>query len=272
FDIDKTNGRIVTNGSLDREKVSVFTLTITAYDGAVIEKRRSTNATVIITLLDVNDNTPYFAEYPAHYIVPENTRIGETAAIIDVRDPDAGENGALNFTMLSCDLCGYFILNSTTGAFITNKSLELENSTTLLPYTNFTFNIHVADRGTPQPRAITGIVILTVIPTNEYAPVFTRTNLSLTLAENTKVGHLVVKVLATDRDIDRHGIVDYYIESGNFRKTFSIAKTNGEIILMQPLDYETYSSYKLVITAQNGQDYKKATKMTVHITVTDIPD
>lgn len=56
FDIDRNNGVIRVAGVLDRETVAVYVLNISALDGSYYP--REGFGTVIVNLLDINDNAP----------------------------------------------------------------------------------------------------------------------------------------------------------------------------------------------------------------------
>lgn len=59
FQVDN-DGIITTTAELDREQQSLYRITITAEDMGVPVRSRSAN--VIITINDVNDNSPVFVE------------------------------------------------------------------------------------------------------------------------------------------------------------------------------------------------------------------
>ena len=59
FQVDN-DGIIRTTGELDREQQSLYRITVTAEDMGV--PVRSQSANVIITINDVNDNSPVFVE------------------------------------------------------------------------------------------------------------------------------------------------------------------------------------------------------------------
>ena len=58
FDIDRNSGLIRVSGILDRETVAEYVLNVSALDGSYYP--REGFGTVIVTLLDVNDNSPIF--------------------------------------------------------------------------------------------------------------------------------------------------------------------------------------------------------------------
>lgn len=73
FRIDPKSGIITTRALLDRERSEVYTLVVMATDqGLPVSERKSSTATVIIRVLDDNDNYPQFTERTYTVQVPEN--------------------------------------------------------------------------------------------------------------------------------------------------------------------------------------------------------
>ncbi|XP_024118475.1 protocadherin gamma-C5, partial [Oryzias melastigma] len=73
---DKAVPELVLQKSLDREKESLIHLTLTAIDGGTPPK--SGMMSVIVTVLDINDNAPVFSQSLYKATVPENAKIGTT--------------------------------------------------------------------------------------------------------------------------------------------------------------------------------------------------
>jgi hypothetical protein len=65
FAINEDSGEITVAGDIDRETISSYTLTISATDGATTDlsawPMQSTTTTIVITVIDLNDETPTFA-------------------------------------------------------------------------------------------------------------------------------------------------------------------------------------------------------------------
>jgi hypothetical protein len=84
--IDKYNGIIVLNKSLDREECSSFRYLIRVTD--LVEHRLSAMLTFKLSVNDLNDNGPMFAQ--KHYVfhIMENTVINTSIIPIRIVDPD----------------------------------------------------------------------------------------------------------------------------------------------------------------------------------------
>lgn len=69
---------------LDREVVPEITITVMASDDAPIDSRRSTTVTVVVKLIDVNDNRPIFTQHSYRASVAENLPVNPPAPILQV--------------------------------------------------------------------------------------------------------------------------------------------------------------------------------------------
>ncbi|XP_070568186.1 cadherin-7-like [Ptychodera flava] len=90
FNIDEDTGEITLTAELDRETDAQHTLEILAIDMGRTMKTGTASFTV--TVEDVNDNAPMFAE-DYRPIVMENGAVGEFVITISAIDRDTAENG-----------------------------------------------------------------------------------------------------------------------------------------------------------------------------------
>lgn len=89
---------------------------------------------------------------------------------------------------------------------------------------------------------------------NDNEPRFT-TNIqqSLSLSEDTTVGHPIVRLTASDQDMPPNSDIFYEITSGNSKNYFDVDRNTGEVYVKSALDYDTdVSEHNLVVKAQDG--------------------
>lgn len=127
FIIDSKSGviQIAPNQIIDREKVAELKFSVIAEDssGKPTDTRRS-SAEVIITVLDVNDNSPIFSQKSYSAVVPENSDINTFVFNINAFDPDEGPGGELHYDFLSeGEANGLLRINTKTGEIRTKASL-----------------------------------------------------------------------------------------------------------------------------------------------------
>lgn len=86
FSLDSRSGVLTTRSQLDRERTQVYTLVITATDQALPPiDRKSSSATIVVRVLDDNDNYPQFVERTYTVTVPEDTNWKENPVIATVK-------------------------------------------------------------------------------------------------------------------------------------------------------------------------------------------
>jgi hypothetical protein len=92
------------------------------------------------------------------------------------------------------------------------------------------------------------MVNIEILNVNEYAPVFEKSSYEIKLKENTKLGTLIGRIQAEDRDKNR---IEYSILN-NHESPFIIDKYKGIIFVNGRLDYEMKSNYLLDVIASDG--------------------
>uniref|UniRef100_A0A3Q2ZEN8 Cadherin domain-containing protein n=1 Tax=Hippocampus comes TaxID=109280 RepID=A0A3Q2ZEN8_HIPCM len=91
FDIFINTGEIVVKGPIDYEENDIFEIEIQASDKGLAPL--TTEKSVIIKIVDVNDNAPEIEVTSFSSLIPEDSRPGTTVALISVNDLDSGLNG-----------------------------------------------------------------------------------------------------------------------------------------------------------------------------------
>ena len=96
-------------------------------------------------------------------------------------------------------------------------------------------------------------------------------NATFVVAENSANGTAVGTVTATDPDQPSpNNALTYAITGGNTGDVFTINPTTGEITVAGALDYETTTSYSLMVTVTDGGSTPLSDTATFTITVTDV--
>ena len=262
FTIDSRTGSISTTTSLDRETQDLYNLTLQTKDGG--SPPRATNATLIVTVEDINDNSPYFD--PSTYskvMLVENTAIGTSFLTVTAKDADIGVNQKIAYSLNGGE--GRFQVNQTSGELTTLSSLNRE--TTI----DYTLTVTARDSGLVQKSATVDIAV-TVTDVNDNAPAFTKSVYSGAVVEGSPNGTVVSKVSATDSDDGDNGVVVYSIIGGNGGGEFRVS-SNGRILTTSvDLDRETKPSYTLTVEASDKGTPPKSITVPLQVTVTDAND
>ncbi|ERE87237.1 cadherin-23 [Cricetulus griseus] len=205
---------------------------------------------VYITVLDENDNSPRFDFTSDSAIsVPEDCPVGQRVATVKARDPDAGSNGQVVFSLASGNIAGAFEIvtsNDSIGEVFVAKPLDREE------LDHYILKVVASDCGTP-PRKKDHILQVTILDVNDNPPVIESPfGYNVSVNENVGGGTSVVQVRATDRDIGINSVLSYYITEGNEDMTFRMDRISGEIATRPaPPDRERQNFYHLVVTVED---------------------
>ncbi|KAM9834832.1 protocadherin-18-like isoform X2 [Syngnathus typhle] len=125
--IDPSNGAIYALRTFDHEDVSHITFTIQARDGG--NPSLSANTTVLLTVLDENDNPPIIhapslQNHTAELSVWKYASPGELITALKVTDSDSGANGEVSCSIVSGNEEGLFMMDAGRCELRTNASLE----------------------------------------------------------------------------------------------------------------------------------------------------
>lgn len=92
------------------------------------------------------------------------------------------------------------------------------------------------------------MVVVTVGPVNEQAPLLTDTTVTLSISEATPIGTLIYTASASDSDSggNNDGTVTYSIISGDTTpNSFYIGSTDGKVLVLSTLDYDTHPQVRV---------------------------
>ncbi|NWT89257.1 PCD23 protein, partial [Lanius ludovicianus] len=133
FLIDSTRGILTTNTGLDYEHTSSYREMASSHQLVLLASDRGTpslnsTATVLITVLDVNDNPPVFGSPEYHVHVKESVPIGSHITEVSAKDCDAGTNAEITYAIISGNDRGHFCLDGRTGSVNLTKALDYEDT------------------------------------------------------------------------------------------------------------------------------------------------
>ncbi|XP_051505688.1 protocadherin-19 isoform X5 [Myxocyprinus asiaticus] len=119
-----SNGEIYGVRAFNHEDTRTFEFKVSAKDGG--DPPLTSNATVRIVVLDVNDNTPVMTTPPlvngtAEVSIPKNAGVGYLVTQIKADDYDEGENGRLTYSISEGDMA-YFEIDQINGEMRTTKT------------------------------------------------------------------------------------------------------------------------------------------------------
>lgn len=261
----KLVGSLVLSSALDRETAASHQLVLLASDHGT--PSLNSTATVLITVLDVNDNPPVFSSLEYHVHVKESIPIGSHITEVSAKDCDAGGNAEITYAIISGNDRGHFCLDGRTGSVNLMKTLDYEDTM------KFTLVIQATDGGTDVKNTAFAVVLVSVLDDNDYAPLFLFPSLSCTVSENLPTFSFMCAVCALDFDKGSYGHLTYSIQSSCLahreaardHDMFFIDPLTGDIHTKQMFDYESQNRYCLIIQAKDKGDSLATTTVQVDI-------
>ncbi|NXB59393.1 PCDGE protein, partial [Struthidea cinerea] len=199
FIVEAETGKITLKEPLDFEDTRSYTLLVEARDrGGLVS-----HCKVEVEVLDVNDNPPEITLLSVSSPVPEDSPAGTIVALLNVDDPDSGENG-----QVSCELSGKEPLTIVTSSGGSYKVLVLAKALDREEAAFHELVLRASDGGDPA-RTGTARIRVTVLDANDNAPVFSQAEYTVRVPEDVPVGSVLVTVTATDADEGLNGQVKY---------------------------------------------------------------
>ncbi|XP_043917634.1 protocadherin Fat 4 [Protopterus annectens] len=272
FKINSTTGEIFNKQSLKyQNSSSLASANINRHSFIVTASDRGSPAlmsetTVIINIVDSNDNAPQFELTEYFTPVTKNAKIGTRLIRVTATDEkDFGPNSEVEYFVSGGNSSNRFNLQRNSGWISIASSLGYDVNK------NFRIEVIAKDKGNP-PLSSYATVKVVVTEENYHAPEFAQKQISISIPESLTVGSVIRTVSAKDRDPDMNGFITYSILSGNDAGLFKINTTSGALTLAKPLDYETQQSHDLTVIAADGGWISKTGHLGVTIHVTDVND
>ncbi|XP_023377724.1 protocadherin-11 X-linked isoform X7 [Pteropus vampyrus] len=262
FNLDHRTGILTAVKKLDREKQEKYSFTVLAKDNGI--PPLITNATVLVTVLDQNDNSPIFTHNEYNFYVPENLPRHGTVGLITVTDPDYGENSAVTLSIL--DVNDDFTIDPQSGVIRPNISFDREKQE------SYTFYVKAEDGGRVS-HSSTAKVTINVVDVNDNKPVFLvpSSNYSYELVlPSTNPGTVIFTVVAIDNDTGMNAELHYSIVGGNTRGLFIIDQITGNITMKEKCVIADLGLHRLAIKAKDlGQPDSLFTVVIVNLFVNE---
>ncbi|XP_036933948.1 protocadherin alpha-8-like [Acanthopagrus latus] len=258
---------ITTKSPLDREKQSIYDVTIVAKDAGV--PSLSSEKSISIVVSDVNDNSPQFSASPYTYYITENNSPGASLFSVKASDRDEGDNSRVSYHILrdgseknklhSLNLN----INSENGEIVALKSFDFEVLKT------FQFQVVATDSGTPSLSSNVTVNVF-ILDQNDNAPVILYPVSSNGSAEgveeiprNVNAGHLVTKVRAYDADIGYNGWLLFSLQEVTDHSLFGLDRYTGQIRTLRSFTETDEAEHKLLILVKDNGNVSLSATATV---------
>ena len=198
--------RLVVARPLDRETVSNYRLTLTAFDGG--SPSRSASVQVAVVVLDTNDNRPTFNRSSYDVTIDENLPIGSTVLRLHAADADDGANAVVHYHLSTTSQASYgdvFAVDKISGDVVVVGDLDFEHVSL------YNFEVCAIDGGPEVVTSSDATIVIRVNDVNDNAPVIVVNTLTISgthvvdVVENSAPGTFVGHVTVRDEDSGRNG-------------------------------------------------------------------
>ncbi|XP_077200243.1 protocadherin-20 [Paroedura picta] len=241
FSLDKATGVLTVSTQLDREERGKYRYTVKAVDCGM--PPRESIATITISVLDKNDNSPRFINKDFSFFVPENFPGFGEIGVISVTDADIGQNGWVALSVVnSSDI---FVIDTGKGVLRAKVPLDREQQS------SYTLWVEAVDGGDP-PLSSTAKITVLLLDINDNPPLvlFPQSNMSyLLVLPSTLPGSPITEVYAVDNDTGMNAVIAYSIigRRGPRPDSFKIDAKTGNITLEESLMQNDYGLYRLLV-------------------------
>ncbi|XP_062589488.1 cadherin-23-like isoform X2 [Saccostrea cucullata] len=263
---------------LDRERISKYYLTMEAQDGG----GRRTPVSVVIRLMDENDNSPEFRDESYEFSIKEKSNefsSGKNYTILTAIDGDklGTNNSRVSYCFSDegkhCANDEYFKIDKN-GTITITKQLDFENLTKLSDsdYREHNLKVMAYDHGIQSMNSTVGVTII-VQDVNDHNPTFSG-NFEGRVKENSPSGTYILSVSAEDGDgTAPNNEVSYFIFLGGSDQ-FKMDGNSGNLSVQvgAKLDRESVSSYNLTIIAIDKGNPQLTGTTNVTLIIDDVND
>ncbi|XP_054003257.1 protein dachsous [Hylaeus anthracinus] len=245
FWINPNTGCINLARTLDRETLDRHALTVLATDNG--SPAATASASVLVTVLDDNDNDPRFEKDFYGYELLENLPSGTLVGSVSASDPDLGKNALLRYAVVQAN--SSFTVDPDTGEITTKEPLDRETKSV------HELVLEARDQGTPA-RAARVPLKVTVLDVNDNSPeIVDPQGDVVSVREEQPPGTEVARVRALDTDLGENASVTYTIlkdRGSDGYNVFTIDPITGMIRTKAVLDHEERNVYRVSVKATDA--------------------
>ncbi|KAM4709348.1 protocadherin-23 [Discoglossus pictus] len=244
-------GKLLLNAILDRETTSTHKLVLHATNNG--SPTLSSNATVLINVLDSNDNPPVFGKMEYHINAREHHPVNSSVIEISANDLDIGDNADISYSIVSGNDGNFFIVDEQNGSIILIKPLNYED------IRQYTLTLQATDSWASKQNTAFSIISIAILDENDFSPKFIFNSLNCNLYENVPSFSPVCTVNAIDLDLGPYGILTYSIQSSclndhHSQNMFFIDSLTGDIYTKHKIDYEMQKQFCLIVQVKDRSE------------------
>ncbi|XP_007198110.1 cadherin-8 isoform X1 [Balaenoptera acutorostrata] len=261
--------------NMDREAKEEYVVVIQAKDMGGHSGGLSGTTTLTVTLTDVNDNPPKFAQSLYHFSVPEDVVLGTAIGRVKANDQDIGENAQSSYDIIDGDGTALFEITSDAqaqdGIIRLRKPLDFETKKSYTLKVEAA-NVHTDPRFSSRGPFKDTATVKIVVEDADEPPVFSSPTYLLEVHENAALNSVIGQVTARDPDITSSPIRFSIDRHTDLERQFNVNADDGKITLATPLDRELSVWHNITIIATEIRNHSQISRVPVAIKVLDVND
>ncbi|XP_067323835.1 protocadherin alpha-3-like isoform X10 [Anolis sagrei] len=266
FTLNSVSGEIRTKVKLDYEETHQYEIQVQARDKG--SNPMTGYCSIVIEVLDVNDNAPEMSLKSLSVPVPEDSQPGTVVALISVSDRDSGTNG-----QISCFLHPPGLPFKLVSTFKNYYSLVVAEPLDREQVAEYKLLVTAQDHGIPSLSATSSLEV-PIGDINDNTPTFAQSTYTVFVKENNSPGAHIFTVSASDPDMAENALVSYWIDEKlwSLSSYISIHSESGKLYALQPFDYEELKLLEFQVSAKDAGLPSLRGNVTVQVFVMDEND
>jgi len=238
FFVEELTGSVSLKGSLDFETANYHNVTVECSD-----RIDQSTASILVTVLPVNEHTPLFDPNTIEVNVTEDSPIGQSITQVVAVDHD--HNSRLMYSLV--EDFGLFHLDPFTGILYLQHSLDYEFQSV--------YNVPLIVRDeAPIVHSSTGNIVINVVDSNDNNPVCSPSYVTKVVSDDIDVGDTVVRLNCFDIDTGVNSQLVFSIVHSN-TDLFSVHQTTGDIVVARQLVASISSCFLTILVSDKGTPF-----------------
>ncbi|NP_444361.1 protocadherin beta-6 precursor [Mus musculus] len=262
---------LAAEGPLDREIREEYNITIIVSDLGT--PRLTTQHTITVQVVDINDNAPAFTQTSYTMFVHENNNPALHIGTISATDSDSGSNAHITYSLLpphdlQLSLASLVSINADNGQLFALRAMDYE------ALQAFEFHVVARDGGSPALSS-QALVRVVVLDDNDNAPfiLYPMQNASAPCTEllprAAEPGYLVTKVVAVDSDSGQNAWLSFQLLKATEPGLFSVWAHNGEVRTTRLLSERDVPKHRLLLLVKDNGEPPRSASVTLHVLLVD---
>ncbi len=273
IDISPITGEVINKQILDFERMKEVVFRVRAKAGLGAQERTS-DATITIKMQDVNDNFPEFSQLEYSTSILESALPTSQVLQVQAQDRDTGKFGQIVYS-IEGEGSDAFYVHPEEGMILVKANPSGRSILDRERQAEYRLQVVASDTpdGSPDQKSTSTVVKITLEDVNDTPPIFSQSQYTAVVPENSPEGTLVTQVMATDPDLGVSGEVSFeFPESlSPVRNLYRIDSETGAITTNSKLTGKGRSApYVLTVRAVDKGIPQLFTDIEVYVTVGDV--